>query len=91
MQNKDGAPNWFNGAYYSDSYGDLKAALGSNEKALYNHSLQYGFHESRLVTPVLDVTKYRAFYPDLDKAFGNNWNLYVRHYFETELKKDICI
>lgn len=80
--NKDGAPNWFNGTYYSDRYSDLKAAFNTNEKALYNHSLQYGFNEARLVTPVLDVAKYRAFYPDLNKAFGDNWNLYVRHYFE---------
>ncbi len=80
--NKDGAPNWFNGAYYSDRYEDLKIAFNTNEKALYNHSLQYGFNESRLVTPVLDVAKYRDFYPDLNKAFGDNWNLYVRHYFE---------
>lgn len=80
--NKDGIPNWFNGAYYSDRYEDLKIAFNTNEKALYNHSFRYGFNESRLVTPVLDVAKYRAFYPDLNKAFGDNWKLYVRHYFE---------
>lgn len=80
--NKEGVPNWFNGAFYSDSYSDLKIAFGTNEKELYNHSLQYGFNEARLVTPVLDVAKYRANNPDLQKAFGNNWELYVRHYFE---------
>ena len=80
--NHDGAPNWFNGEYYSDSYADLKTAFGTNENALYNHSLQCGFNESRLVTPVLDVVKYRANNPDLQNAFGDNWELYVRHYFE---------
>ncbi|MBQ7774984.1 MAG: hypothetical protein IJ379_03600 [Lachnospiraceae bacterium] len=80
--NKDEAPNWFNGTYYSEKYTDLKVTFNDNEKALYNHSLSNGFNEERLVTPVLDVVKYRAFYPDLDNAFGNNWKLYVRHYFE---------
>ena len=80
--NKDGVPNWFNGTYYGNRYEDLKAAFNANEKALYNHCLQYGFNESRLVTPVLDVSKYRNVYPDLNKAFGDNWMLYVRHYFE---------
>jgi len=79
---EDGAPNWFNGAYYSNKYEDLKIAFTENEKELYNHSLRYGFCESRLVTPVLDVVKYRAFYPDLNNAFGDNWSLYIRHYFE---------
>jgi len=79
---KDGVPNWFNGAYYANNYEDLKNAFGDNEKALYHHSLEYGFKEGRLVSPVLDVAKYRAAYKDLDKAFGDNWSLYVRHYFE---------
>lgn len=80
--NRDGVPNWFNGTYYGDSYADLKNAFNTNEKALYEHSLEYGFDETRLVTPVLDVVKYRDYYPDLDKAFGDNWTSYVKHYFE---------
>ena len=80
--NENGVPNWFDGAYYSNSYADLEAAFGTDEKALYHHSLQYGFNEGRLVTPVLDVAKYRANNPDLQDAFGDDWNLYIRHYFE---------
>ena len=79
---KDGTPNWFNGVCYSNSYEDLKIAYGNNEKALYHHCLEYGFQEGRLVSPILDVAKYKKAYPDLEKAFGNNWELYVRHYFE---------
>ncbi len=79
---KDEAPNWFLGAYYQNQYPDLKVSFENNEKALYHHSLQYGFAESRTVSPVLDVAKYRAAYPDLEQAFGDNWELYVRHYFE---------
>lgn len=80
--NADGVPNWFNGKYYSDKYVDLKTTFGNHEKLLYNHSLEYGFKEARLVTPVLDVVKYRASYPDLEKAFSDNWELYIKHYFE---------
>lgn len=78
----NGTPNWFNGAYYSELYEDLKTVFGTNEKKLYTHSRIYGFAESRLVIPVLDVVKYREAYPDLEKAFGDNWNAYIRHYFE---------
>ena len=81
-RNADGAPNWFNGAYYSANYEDLKVAFNTNESLLYNHILQYGFNEQRLVTPVLNVVKYRANNADLEEAFGNNWELYIRHYFE---------
>lgn len=78
----DGAPNWFNGTYYSSLYPDLQQAFGTNEAALYQHAMTHGFKEGRLVLPILDVAKYRAFYPDLDAAFGDNWGRYVRHYFE---------
>lgn len=78
----DGAPNWFNGTYYSSLYPDLQQAFGTNEAALYQHAMTHGFKEGRMVLPILDVAKYRAFYPDLDAAFGDSWGRYVRHYFE---------
>ncbi len=78
----DGAPNWFNGTYYSSLYPDLQQAFGTNEVALYQHAMTHGFKEGRMVLPILDVAKYRAFYPDLDAAFGDSWGRYVRHYFE---------
>lgn len=31
---------------------------------------------------ILDIARYREHYPDLDAAFGDNWDLYVRHYFQ---------
>ena len=41
---EDGAPNWFNGAYYSNKYEDLKIAFTENEKELYNHRHSVGFN-----------------------------------------------
>lgn len=71
----------FNAKYYADTYADLKAAFGYNEKALYKHFISFGLKENRRMSPVLDVQKYRETYADLDAAFGDNWDKYVEHYF----------
>lgn len=78
----DGVPYWFDDAYYSEKYADLKQAFGNDRKALYNHCLTFGMSEERLVSPLVDLAKYREAYPDLNKAFGDDWNAYMRHYFE---------
>ena len=33
------------------------------------------------MSPILNVQAYRESYEDLDKAFGDNWDAYVEHYF----------
>ena len=38
----------FDAEYYASTYADVKAAFGNDEKALYNHYLQYGKAEGRL-------------------------------------------
>lgn len=73
--------------YYADSYPDLKAAFGYNEKALYRHFLKYGIKENRQCSPIIDIVKYRSSYADLEEAFGNNWDAYVNHYFEYGIKE----
>lgn len=73
--------------YYADSYPDLKAAFGYNERALYRHFLKYGIKENRQCSPIIDIVKYRSSYADLEEAFGNNWNAYVNHYFEYGIKE----
>ena len=37
-------------------------------------------HRSRVMNEMLDVAKYREKYPDLQKAFGDDWDAYVAHY-----------
>ena len=74
--------------YYADSYPDLKAAFGYNERQLYRHFLKYGIKENRVCSPIIDVVKYRGSYADLEEAFGDNWNAYVNHYFEYGIKEE---
>lgn len=77
-----GTPNWFHADFYAKGYADLQAAFADNSTQLYQHALNYGFEEARLVLPVLDVAKYKDAYPDLAAAFGDDYSAYIRHYFE---------
>ena len=45
--------NVFDAEYYAATYQDVKEALGTNEKVLYNHYLEYGKKEGR--TPVANT------------------------------------
>ena len=46
----------FDAEYYANTYPDVKAAFGNDEKALYNHYIKYGKAEGRLgVAPQNDA------------------------------------
>lgn len=77
----------FDAKYYAGLYPDLKAAFGDDEEALYQHFLNYGLKEGRVMNPILDVVKYRERYADLAEAFGDNWDLYVWHFFTYGVKE----
>lgn len=49
---------------------------------MYKHYKTFGKSEGRTSTALIDVQKYRAAYPDLDAAFGDNWDAYVNHYIK---------
>ena len=70
----------FDAEYYSATYSDLAAAFNTDAKALYNHYVQYGQKEGRIVVPFIDLKKYREAYADLNAAFGDNWDAYLNHY-----------
>jgi hypothetical protein len=76
-----GLKDIFDAEYYADTYPDLKAAFGYNEKLLYKHFITYGLKEGRNMNPVLDVVAYREAYADLQNAFGDDWDAYVNHFF----------
>ena len=71
----------FDAEYYASKYSDLKEAFGNDEEALYQHFINYGIKEGRVMNPVIDVVKYREQYKDLQEAFGDNWDAYINHYF----------
>ncbi len=70
----------FDAKSYAETYSDLKAAFGTNEKALFKHYVTYGLKENRTMNELIDVKKYREAYADLNTAFGDNWDAYVNHY-----------
>lgn len=71
----------FDADYYAEKYSDLKEAYGNDEEALYQHFINYGIKEGRVMNPVIDVVKYREQYKDLQEAFGDDWDAYINHYF----------
>lgn len=82
----------FNAKYYADRYGDLKAAFGYSEKALFTHFITHGMREGRQAVDTFNVQAYKARYPDLQKSFGENLPLYYQHYIQHgENEKRIAI
>ncbi len=85
----------FDPIYYADTYADLKAAFGYNEKDLWSHYVTYGRAEGRSCTcseetvgtvkvmkdkTLFDPTFYAAAYPDVVAVFGTNENMLYNHY-----------
>lgn len=77
-----GVKDAFDAKYYADTYADLKAAFGDNEKALFNHYMKYGLAEGRQGSATFNLAEYRKAYADLEASFGNNWDAYVNHYYK---------
>ena len=70
----------FDPTFYVAKYPDLKAALGTNPTALFNHFTNYGMKEVRQAIATFNPVVYRNNYSDLQNAFGDNWPLYYIHY-----------
>ena len=70
----------FNPIYYANHQPDVKNAVGTNDKKLFEHFTKYGMNEHRQAITSFDPVKYRNNYPDLNKAYGNNWEAYYEHY-----------
>lgn len=77
----------FNPIYYANHQPDVKAAVGTNDKKLFEHFTKYGMNEHRQAITSFDPVKYRKNYPDLDKAYGNNWEAYYEHYCRNGYKE----
>ncbi len=70
----------FNPVYYANHQPDVKNAVGTNDKKLFEHFTKYGMNEHRQAITSFDPVKYRNNYSDLNKAYGNNWEAYYEHY-----------
>lgn len=81
----------FDAEYYANTYPDVKAAYGNNEKALYNHYVKFGKAEGRKATATtsnattktdFDPVFYANTYPDVKAAFGNDEKALYNHYIK---------
>ena len=70
----------FNSSYYSARYADVKAAFGTDEKALFKHFLNCGMKEGRQASEEFNVQAYKKRYADLQAAFGDDLKAYYLHY-----------
>lgn len=77
----------FDEYYYADRYPDLKAAYGYDREELWQHYVNCGFGEGRLMNGLIDVVEYRNAYPDLNEQFGDDWDAYVNHYLNFGLQE----
>lgn len=70
----------FDTSYYAANNTDLGEAGIVSDAALFNHFLNYGMNEARVACATFNVVTYKANYPDLQEAFGDDWPSYYRHY-----------
>lgn len=70
----------FDASYYYSAYPDVAAAFGMNEKALFEHFVNYGVREGRSGSAEFNPQVYRQNYSDLQAAFGDDMAAYCRHY-----------
>ncbi len=72
----------FDAEFYANTYGDIKAAFGSDANALLNHFVQYGMGEGRQGSANFNARVYKAKYGDLSVAYGDTWAEYYKHYIK---------
>lgn len=70
----------FNPDYYLRSYPDLANAGLKTATQLFTHFIQFGMSEARRGNNDFDVVKYRQKNADLNMEFGNDWEMYFKHY-----------
>lgn len=70
----------FNAHYYSGRYPDLAAAGLHSADQLWTHFCTFGMMEARQACVEFSPVEYRNTNPDLNAAFGDDWEAYYKHY-----------
>ena len=83
----------FDADYYLERYPELKDLLGlsgdvnrlsaDEREILLTHFMEKGLQEEKTCSPYLNLVRYRAAHPELEREFGDNWDKYVEYYFTT--------
>ena len=70
----------FDPKYYAARYPDLNMAGLTAPQQLFQHFLLFGIREMRQACSTFSVTAYKAANPDLQAAFDDDAEAYVKHY-----------
>lgn len=70
----------FTASYYGSRYADLGQAGLTTAQQLWQHFTTFGMSEARQACAYFDPVRYRNNNPDLNAAFGDDWEAYYKHY-----------
>ena len=70
----------FNATYYGNRHPDLTAAGLKTPDQLWMHFVTFGMGEARQACADFNPVGYRNTNPDLNAAFGDDWEAYYKHY-----------
>ena len=70
----------FDAAFYAKQYPDVKAAVGTNPKALLAHFTKYGMKEGRMMNANFDPKAYCDAYPDIKAYCKGDYTKAYEHY-----------
>jgi len=70
----------FEPKYYAARYPDLNVAGLTAPQQLFQHFILFGIREQRQACSTFSVTAYKAANPDLQAAFDDDGEAYVKHY-----------
>ncbi len=66
--------------YYVKCNPDVLQVFGYNEAAIFQHFLDYGLEEGRVVSPIVNLQAYRDASPDLVEVYGDDWKGLAGHF-----------
>lgn len=70
----------FDPSFYGAKYADLGAAGLKTTEQLFQHFIAFGMDERRQASEDFDPVSYFENNPDLQAAFGDDWQAYYKHY-----------
>lgn len=72
----------FDATFYANKYPDVKKAFGTNADALFNHFINNGMKEGRMINANFDPKAYIDAYPDIKAYCKGDYTKAYEHYFK---------
>lgn len=70
----------FDANFYANKYPDVKQAVGTDANALFNHFINYGMKEGRMINANFDPKAYCDAYPDIKAMCNGDYSKAYQHY-----------